>query len=538
MFLKKKTAVVLISLVFLVPITSGCKFQIPNLKKLNTVKNKKTVVKQQKTTDAVTSDYVILSMDHPATLNPILNKDKDVEDIFKLSYLGLIKYDCELKVAPSLAESWEYDKNENTIAVNINRDARWSNGEDVSAEDVEYTINKIIASQNSSPYYPLLSNLDSCYVNSNDSKQIILKLKVWDTSFIDNLFFPIVNKKFYQDNGIYAVLPSPADGPYRIKDYDGTKELDMETNSNYIGYMPSINKIKVYILPDEKTKINMFEESQIDAINVLPENISDEDGLTSRYIKFCNNEIVLVGFNFNNKIFANKKTRQAIAYLINRKELVDKVFIGNAILNDKPFISGTYLQKNPFIKYNYLPQRAENIFEKLNYRDYNNGFLEIKNGKQTTELRMNILVKSNDKKILQTAEEVRNYLIKAGIKSNLDIADSNGYTDKIKSKKYDLCILNYNLGYDNDLQQLLGANNLLGYKNQSIQNLLNDLKISENEDEKKEIYTKIGELYLNELPYINIFFKSQDLYINSKVSGEVKPNSYQSFGELGKWKLK
>ncbi len=73
---------------------------------------------------------------------------------------GLVRLEKDLKVVPGMAESWEHSEDGLTWTFQIRKDAKWSNGENVTANDFEYafkrSLNPKTAGQNTSVFYDIV----------------------------------------------------------------------------------------------------------------------------------------------------------------------------------------------------------------------------------------------------------------------------------------------------------------------------------------------------------------------------------------------
>lgn len=75
------------------------------------------------------------------TINPILSKNKNVQDITKIIFEPLVNLTSNYKAEPCLAKEWA--KQENTYIIKLRENVKWSNGENFTATDVKYTIDRL-----------------------------------------------------------------------------------------------------------------------------------------------------------------------------------------------------------------------------------------------------------------------------------------------------------------------------------------------------------------------------------------------------------
>ena len=66
-------------------------------------------------------------------------------------------------------------------------------------------------------------------------------------------------------------------------------------------------------------------------------------------------------------------------------------------------------------------------------------------------------------------------------------------------------------------------------------NILNEVKNINEEDEIKQKYTRITEIYNDEVPYISLYYNTNTIIYSTNLKGTVKPNSYNLFYGIESW---
>ena len=127
------------------------------------------------------------------TINPILSKNKYVQEITKIIYEPLLELDSEYKIQNCLASEWA-KTSETTYLIKLKNDIKWSNGENLTADDVLFTID-------------ILKKIPSIYaynvqyvtkVDKIDTQSLQITIDHEIPFFEYNLIFPIMNKNYYE----------------------------------------------------------------------------------------------------------------------------------------------------------------------------------------------------------------------------------------------------------------------------------------------------------------------------------------------------
>lgn len=81
------------------------------------------------------------------TMNPILSTNKNVQDIYKLIYEPLVNLSATYKAEPCLAKEWA-KQGDNSYLIKLRENVRWSNGHQLTSEDVRFTIDRLKDTRN------------------------------------------------------------------------------------------------------------------------------------------------------------------------------------------------------------------------------------------------------------------------------------------------------------------------------------------------------------------------------------------------------
>ena len=183
-------------------------------------------------------------------MNPILSKNRNVQDIAKIIYEPLVNLNYEYKAEPCLAVEWSKIEN-NAYLIKLREGVKWHDGTNFTAKDVKFTIDKIKSEEVSSIYKYNLGNVVGLDIIDNYTVKLTLDA---DVPFFEyNLTFPILSENYYEGQDFLATsknrnpvgtgrfkVHAEEDGSLtlnRFKDYWGEKDKE-----NIIG----LKTIRVY----------------------------------------------------------------------------------------------------------------------------------------------------------------------------------------------------------------------------------------------------------------------------------------------------
>ena len=277
------------------------------------------------------------------TLNPILSKNQDVQYISKLIYDPIINISEDFNLVQGIAEEWNKLDNK-TYLIKLKEDVLWSNGEKLTSKDVLYTVNYI--KTNESIYNDNVKNIEDVEIINDYLLKI--HLKVPEDYFEYMLTFPIICEEENIGTGRYIIDSID----------DNLVVLKSKKNKQIIKFKVFENSNKLY---------NAFLEEKIDMFLTTNENYSKYIGQVGHEKNIiCGRRFDYLKINQKSNLLKEKEVVEAISKLINKNEIINKVY--NGIYNRAEFFLqyGSYLYDDN-IKYEYNINKAQKILEDANW---------------------------------------------------------------------------------------------------------------------------------------------------------------------------
>ena len=150
-------------------------------------------------------------------------------------------------------------------------------------------------------------------------------------------------------------------------------------------------------------------------------------------------------------------------------------------------------------------------------------------------IELDLLVIKQDSDLVKVAKKIKEQLEVVGIEINLKEVKYNEFNKYLENGKYDLVLVSNNYGYSPSLKKYFGTENLANYQNEEIINIISDIDNISDENELKQKYTRITEIYNDEVPYISLYYDMNTIIYSPNLKGTINPNSYNLFYELQTW---
>lgn len=312
-------------------------------------------------------------------------------------YEGIYRLDKDSKPQPAgAAEKAEVSKDGKTYKIKLRDNAKWSNGDDVTADDYVYgwqrTIDPATASEYSYLFEPVENaaniikgdkDVDELGIKAVNDHELEIKLAK-PTAYFDYLlafpsFFPQHEETVKEFGKKYAATSDNSiyNGPFKLTEFDGAgsdTDWAYEKNDQYWDKdTVKLDKINVSVVKESATSLNLFQDGQADDV-ILTGELAQQMANDSSFVKtpLASTNYLELNQRDEDSPYHNVNLRKAISYAIDRDALV-KSILGDGSIASTGLVPQT-LAANPatdedFAKEagnstEYDPKKAKEYWEK------------------------------------------------------------------------------------------------------------------------------------------------------------------------------
>jgi peptide/nickel transport system substrate-binding protein len=355
---------------------------------------------------------------------------------------GLLTYDFDFNPQPLLATEWKVSDDGLTYNFKLREGVKWHDGKDFTADDVAFSIQtlKEVHPRGRATFAPVaaINVLGPYEVELKLSKPAPYLLKAFASSES-----PIVPKHLYEGTKVPENewnLKPVGTGPFIFKEWQRGNYVLLEKNPNYWDPgKPYLDQIIFRFITDPAASVAALEAGEILLTTTGTVPVTDIARLKADpRFTFENRgfgyitSISRLEFNFENKYLANPKVRQAIAYAIDRKFIVDTIYQGLAQPLDgpvNPALKEFFVADLP--KYAPDPAKAEALLDEAGFP----------RGADGTRFSLNIDPTNPAGPYKQAAEYVAQALDKVGIKTTLRTQDFGAFVKRVYTDRdFDLAL--------------------------------------------------------------------------------------------------
>ncbi|UOQ45618.1 peptide ABC transporter substrate-binding protein [Halobacillus salinarum] len=493
--------------------------------------------------EEASSDTATLNMNNaeePTSLDPPMGFDSVSWNVLNNLMEGLTRLGKDHQPQPATAEKWDVSSDGTVYTFHIRDDAKWSNGDDVTAGDFEYAWKRLLNPETASPaaflgyfikggeaYNNGEGSADDVMVEAVNDKELKVTLKAPTNYFLNVIsnpaFFP-VNKKVAEENEEwYADADSfVGNGPFSLAEWKHDSEMLMEKNENYWDKdTVKLNKVHWAMVNDVNTEYQMYKSGDLDTSGIPPELA--EKLMESDEVKIQDQAgTYFYRFNVNKEPFQNKKIRKAFAMSINQQDIVDYV---------------TKNKEEPaygFVSYGFESPSGED------FREHNGSLVEYnpEEAKKLLEEGMKeegydelpaVTLSYNTSEAHKTIAETIQQMLKEslGVEVTLENAEWNVFLQNQKDLKHQLSRSSFLADYADPINFLESfitdsSMNRTGWSNKEYDQLIADAKQETDEEKRWEDMYKAEKVLFEDMPIFPIHFYNQVNLQKDSVSGIVR----------------
>lgn len=453
---------------------------------------------------------------------------------------GLTRLGEDHQPAPAIAEKWDVSEDGKVYTFHLRDDAKWSNGDDVTAGDFVYAWKRLLNPDTGSAaaflgYFieggEAFNNgdgsADDVQVKAVDEKTFEVTLtspQAYFLSVITNpAFFPINEKVAEENPEWFAEADSyVSNGPFKLTEWQHDSHFVMEKNENYWDATNvKLDKVHWAMVDDETTEYQMYKTGELDT-SAVPAELSEElfaDG-SAQMVEQAGD--YFYRFNVTMEPFQNVNIRKAFVMAINQQEIVDYV-TKNGEEPAYGFVSPGF--KDPSGK--DFREASGNLVE-TNLEEAKALLakgMEEEGYDTLPEVTLTYSTSENHKKMAEAIQQM--------LKENLDVSvklanmEWNVFSEEQTALKFQFSRSSFLADYADPINFLENfqtghSMNRTGWSNEEYDKLIKDAKNEANEEKRFEMMYEAEKILFEEMPIMPIHFYNQVYLQNEDITGIVR----------------
>lgn len=469
--------------------------------------------------------FRIYSSQYPKSLNGYLDNFTHTQEIFRSMFEPLLSRNpITLEYLPHLAKSWKISPDKKKFSFVLDQNSKWSDGKPVTAKDILFTYETLMDPKNNTAMHRIpLSRFEKPKVLGEFEIEFEQKTIHWDN--FEEIAFGLVilpehhfkGKDFNKENFEFPIVS----GPYELQSAKKGRYVKLKRRAAYWKRAYPVYKntdnfdiLLFKVFNEESLAFQAFKKGDIDFYPVYKAYTWVKEALGESFDKnyvvkqkiYNEKPMGFQGwaFNMRRKPFDDVRVRKAIAHLVDRQLMVDKLAFKEYELTDTYFSAVWEGGKLPNPPIEYDPNKSKALLAEAGWKPNAKGILE-KDGKPFS---ITILDRERSSEkyftiFIERAKEV-------GIQAKIESTDLANWSDRMDKYDFDLTWAAWGGGLFPDPEGQWfskyadenGQNNITGFKNAEVDKLIEEQRTEFDSKKRAEIVRKVDKILTKEVPYV------------------------------------
>jgi peptide/nickel transport system substrate-binding protein len=497
-------------------------------------------VQPSQQTDSKGKTITIGMWSAPDSFLPITSTTNYATQVSNLIYPTLVVMNDKQGWTGKLADKWEVSPDQTKFTFTLNKNAKWSDGQPITAKDVAYTYGVIAAKDTPSVRRSSIAalkgtsklglnekegtfDLDGVKAVADDKVEFTVKQAVDVDAFMEKAIslihiLPMHVLEKYTNNlkdlnkSEIAQKPVVTGGPFKFVDYKTDAYIELVRNDQYWLGAPKVEKVFIKLV-GQATVAAALEKGDVDFLTgagtgEVPINdwdrVSTLPNLTP--ITYTAPSYQYMDINVSRPQFANPKVRQAISTAINKDLIVTRLLKGQGEVMGTPINSISKYYRADLVKANsFNTEKAKQLLTEGGW-DFNR--------------EVTLLTPTGNVVREQSADIIQANLQAAGMKVKIEKVDFPTRQARGTKGDFDISLVGLAAAFDPDFDRLVttgAAYNYGKYSNAKMDDLLTKAALTAKFDDRKQTFNEALDLFVSDMPMVPLYAPKALVAANKRV---------------------
>jgi peptide/nickel transport system substrate-binding protein len=523
-----------------------------------------------------TGDWLVSHLlSDPESLNPLTSNDAAASSILGNIFESLLSRQPQsLEIIPQLATARpQISDDKLTYTFTIRRDAHFQDGKPLTGQDVLFSLKAIKNPWVNAPfrrvYYQSL-------VQAELLDDYTIRLVAKEPYFRNEEIlggFGVLPRHYYDPEGLLEAIPVQAldamgagatgtvdaalverarqfaerfnkdfsrhpmgSGPYKFVHWKTGQELVLERDPRYWGMGKAgidqayLDRRVMRVFNNMDAALVALKAGELDTLTLQPiQHLRQTSGKSfeKQFAKhlFFSPSYTYIGWNNAHPLFSDKRVRQAMTYLTNRKQMVKTILFDLGEVVDGPVYLFRPEYDKTLFSYPYDPQKARQLLGEAGWQDSDgDGILDKVIDGQKTPFRFEIKFNAGNEIRKSVALTLQDELKKHGIDASVRQLDWTIFLDEVRNHRFDAMILgwampisepdDYQVWHSSQAENK--GSNMISFKHTRVDALLEENRRTFEPQKRVELYREFQQILNEEQPYTFLFIQKTVLAVDKR----------------------
>ena len=378
---------------------------------------------------------------------------------------------------PRIAESYEISDDGTEYTFHLRNDVTFHDGTPLTSADVKFSLEMYMNSEYQGSQVTMLQS-----VETPDDYTVVCKLEGAYSPFLLGVCsVHIASQAYYEASPEEFVSNPVGSGPYKYTGRSKGSNITLEAYDGYYRGEAPIKEVNFEVIPDQSTTAIALQTGEVNFATIESSTIAQLSANPNIEIaEVANSGFTYVSMNTEKEPFNDVKVRQAINYAINRENLVQVCYDGEAEVNSNICSKDRFGYSDDQFQYTYDPEKAKELLAEA--------------GIETPYDLGEMLVAE---KYSNIATVLQSDLAAVGLNVTIAVKEFNSYIGDLTSGNYGITALEMTLDGDTQMLEMaftsdyIGTANNARYSDATMDELFEKTRTETDTDARKELFDEI-----------------------------------------------
>jgi peptide/nickel transport system substrate-binding protein len=450
------------------------------------------------------SRLVIAQSSDILTMDPHMHRNRPTQNVVHQVFESLVGQDAELNAVPELATEWE-QVDDTTWRFHLREDVTFHNGEAFDADDVKFSIERILDPEQASPRASMLAVIDT--VEVEDEHTVVITTTAPAPTLLPSLAVnEIVPSEYVNEVGDEQFAAEPVGtGPFIFESWSPNEAVNLTANPDYWGGKPTIDSLVFRPIPEVSSRMAALQSGDVHIAAEIPPDLAGELGGGTQAVGVPGTRVFFLAMNVTQPPFDQHEVRVAANQAVDKETLVSALYEGRARVLNQPAFPEMIGYTDDLQGYEFDLEAASAVLQSVSET------VEIDSTEATRTL----------------AEAVAGQLQAAGLTAEVSVLEEQAFLDRIESGASTAYVSSWGVAEgDSDVifarhfwsPSREGAF-YTGYTNPQLDELIVRGRSTLDEAEREQIYAEAMQIVMDDAPWVPLLNPEEIYGVSEAVQG-------------------
>lgn len=453
---------------------------------------------------ASSGQLVIAQTSDILTMDPHMHRNRPTQNVIHTVFESLVNQGADLNPVPELATEWE-QVDDLTWRFHLREGVTFHNGEAFDAEDVKFSIERILDPEQASPRASMLAVVES--VEVEDEHTVLITTTDPAPTLLSGLAVnEIVPSEYVTEVGDEEFAAAPVGtGPFTFDSWSPNEAVNLSANEDYWDGAPTVGTLIFRPIPEVSSRMAALKSGDVQIAAEIPPDLTGELTGGTEAVSVPGTRVFFLAMNVTKPPFDQQEVRVAANQAVDKDTLVEALYEGRARSLNQPAFPEMIGYTEDVQGYDFDADAAAQVLG------------------STTE---SVQIDSTEATRM-LAEAVAGQLQSAGLDAEVNVLEEQAFLDQIESGGSTAYLSSWGVA-EGDADVIMARHFwspsregafYTGYTNDELDQLISDGRSTVDQAEREGLYARAMEIVMDDAPWVPLLNPEEIYGVSTQVQG-------------------